>query len=46
VDEAARPGVTYSYWLEQVGVNGATQLHGPVSARAEFQIKLPPPRGK
>jgi hypothetical protein len=44
VDVTARGGITYCYWLELVGMDGTTQLHGPVSARAEFQIKLPPAR--
>ena len=26
------PGVTYSYWVEDVDLSGATTMHGPVSA--------------
>ncbi|MCS6845324.1 MAG: hypothetical protein NZ528_13535, partial [Caldilineales bacterium] len=34
VDTAVRPGRTYWYWLEAVDLQGATALHGPVSAQA------------
>lgn len=30
VDATANPFVTYYYWLEDVDVNGETELHGPV----------------
>ena len=33
-DLAVQPGQTYWYWLEDVSLNGATTLHGPVSATA------------
>ena len=26
------PGTTYTYWLEDVDISGATDRHGPVSA--------------
>ena len=32
VDESARPGITYYYWLEDVDVYGAATYHGPVNA--------------
>lgn len=32
VDATANPFVTYYYWLEDVDVNGETELHGPVFA--------------
>lgn len=32
VDAAVQAGQTYWFWLEDVDVNGATTLHGPVSA--------------
>jgi hypothetical protein len=31
-DTEAAPGETWYYWLEDVDLNGATALHGPVSA--------------
>ncbi len=45
LDESARAGVTYSYWLEQIEVTGASELYGPVGATAEFRSKLPPNPG-
>jgi hypothetical protein len=44
VDETARPGVTYYYWLEDVDVNGAATLHGPVSAELAALRRLLPAR--
>ena len=44
VDETAFAGLTYYYWLERVRLDGATQLHGPVSATASLNVKAPPPR--
>jgi hypothetical protein len=44
VDETTRAGATYYYWLEELDVNGATQLYGPVSARENLYIKPPPAR--
>jgi hypothetical protein len=32
VDGAVVPGVTYWYWLEDVGAHGRATRHGPVSA--------------
>ena len=32
VDGQVAPGQTWYYWLEDVDLNGATSLHGPVSA--------------
>jgi hypothetical protein len=34
VDQAARPGVTYYYQLQEVEKSGAVNLHGPVESRA------------
>ncbi len=31
-DDQVAPGQTWYYWLEDVDLNGATSLHGPVSA--------------
>jgi hypothetical protein len=31
-DTQVAPGQTWYYWLEDVDLNGATSLHGPVSA--------------
>ncbi|MFZ2358417.1 MAG: choice-of-anchor J domain-containing protein [Anaerolineae bacterium] len=31
-DAAVEPGQTYWYWLEDIDLNGATTMHGPVSA--------------
>jgi hypothetical protein len=44
VDETARAGVTYYYWLEELDVNGARQWYGPVSARESLYFKPPPAR--
>jgi hypothetical protein len=44
IDEAVQPMVTYYYWLEQVDVNGATQLYGPISAKLAFDVKPTPAR--
>ena len=32
--------------FQAMGVDGATALHGPASARASLNIKIPPPRGQ
>ena len=34
-DLAVQPGQTWWYWLEDVSLNGATTLHGPVSATVQ-----------
>ena len=34
-DADVQPGQTYWYWLEDVDLNGATTLHGPVSATVQ-----------
>jgi hypothetical protein len=34
-DLAVQPGETYWYWLEDVSLDGATTLHGPVSATVQ-----------
>ena len=34
-DLPVQPGQTYWYWLEDVSLNGATELHGPVSVTIE-----------
>jgi len=34
-DAAVQPGQTWWYWLEDVSLNGATTLHGPVSATVQ-----------
>jgi hypothetical protein len=44
VDKAAKPGITYSYWLEDVDVYGAATWHGPVSAALPFLHKVMPSR--
>jgi hypothetical protein len=44
VDETAFPGLTYYYWVERVGVDGTTQVHGPISAKASLYFKPPPAR--
>jgi len=44
VDDTAVPGLTYYYWVELVALDGATQLHGPISARASLYLKPPPAR--
>ena len=33
VDSSAVPGVSYTYWLEDVDIYGRTSLHGPVTAQ-------------
>jgi hypothetical protein len=44
LDESARPGVTYSYWLEDVDVYGVSTFHGPVSATLARVGRLLPNR--
>ena len=44
LDEAAAPGVTYYYWLEDVDANGAATLHGPVSGQVQPLWRLLPAR--
>lgn len=44
VDESVRPGVTYSYWLEDVDVHGISTFHGPVSAELVRVGRLLPSR--
>jgi hypothetical protein len=34
VDTQAEPGVTYTYWLEEVELGGATNVYGPATAAA------------
>jgi len=42
VDQTTRPGVSYYYWLEVVGVHGSASRHGPVRAAANnYRIYLP-----
>jgi hypothetical protein len=46
VDDTASAGITYYYWLQEVGTNLETLEHGPVSAQLEFlgRIQLARPR--
>jgi hypothetical protein len=44
VDETAFPGLTYYYGVERVGVDGTTQVHGPIHATASPYFKPPPAR--
>ncbi len=44
LDETALPGLTCYYWVEQVGVDGLTDLHGPISAAALPYFKPLPGR--
>lgn len=49
LDESALPGVMYDYWLEDVDCQGATTLHGPVSAMvlaAQFEQLVNNPVGR
>lgn len=44
-DAAAQPGVTYSYWLEELDLDGARQEYGPATTtpqlRATVRVYLP-----
>ena len=46
LDEAAQPGVTYYYWLEDVDVYSVATQHGPVSAALghKYGVLLARPR--
>jgi hypothetical protein len=44
VDSGVKPGITYSYWLEDADVYGAATLHGPVSAGLLSRHRLLPAR--
>jgi len=45
LDHDAQPGVAYSYWLQEVEINGTTHEYGPATAgsspAAQFSIFLP-----
>jgi hypothetical protein len=45
LDTTAQPGVTYSYWLQEVELNGTTNEYGPATAgsspAAQHSIFLP-----
>jgi hypothetical protein len=40
VDDTARAGVTYYYWLQEVGANGQLAEYGPVSAQFDVLARL------
>ena len=44
LDESATGGSTYFYWLEDVDIQGAATLHGPVSVEARPLRRLLPAR--
>ena len=45
-DDTASAGITYHYWLQEVGANGEEVEYGPVTARLEVlaRLKLARPR--
>ena len=42
MDSSVTPGVSYTYWLEDLDIYGKTNLHGPVTAQiaADWLVKI------